>query len=211
YILPIYIHLAFILGFAWVNYIEHGRHKKAMDIAVYIWGGLCLLIAFAALFTPLYLPDWLYQDILPAKWMSISFVAFCGVSSIICLMKNKPWGVFFTYVIFTLLISAFCTKEFFNIDYKFGQNDLMEFAKYAHETGDEILSFGDGRRYSLLYYSGYHVKYIETTSDNLAEYLESGEDLISIRKKYLDKYAENIDYKVIINGRKYALIRGVKK
>ena len=170
-----------------------------------------MLIAFAALFTPLYLPDWLYQDILPAKWMSISFVAFCGVSSIICLVKNKPWGVFFTYVIFTLLISAFCTKEFFNIDYKFGQNDLMEFAKYAHETGDEILSFGDGRRYSLLYYSGYHVKYIETTSDNLAEYLESGEDLISIRKKYLDKYAENIDYKVIINGRKYALIRGVKK
>lgn len=211
YILPIYIHLAFILGFAWVNYIEQGKHKKAIDLSIYIWGGLCLLIAFAALFTPLYLPDWLYQDILSAKWMSIGFVTFCGASSIICLIKNKPWGVFFTYVIFTLLISAFCTKEFFNIDYKFGQNDLMEFAKYARQTGDELLSFGDTRRYSLLYYSGYHIKYIEqTTSDNLAEYLEGGEDLISIRKKYLDKYAENIDYKIILDGRKYALIRGVK-
>lgn len=211
YILPVYIHLAFILGFAWINYIEHGRYKKAVDLSVYIWGGLCLLIAFAALFTPLYLPQWLYQDILPAKWLCISFVAFCGFSSIICLLKNKPWGIFFTYVIFTLLISAFCTKEFFLIDYKFGQNDLMEFAKYAKETGDELISFGDARRYSLLYYSGYHIHYIEqTTSANLKAYLENGEDLISIRKKYLDKYAKNIDYKIILEGRKYALIRGGK-
>lgn len=211
YILPVYIHLAFILGFAWINYIEHGRHKKAVDLSVYIWGGLCLFIAFAALFTPLYLPQWLYQDILPAKWLCISFVAFCGFSSIICLLKNKPWGIFFTYVIFTLLISAFCTKEFFLIDYKFGQNDLMEFAKYAKETGDELISFGDARRYSLLYYSGYHIHYIEqTTSANLKAYLENGEDLISIRKKYLDKYAKNIDYKIILEGRKYALIRGGK-
>ena len=120
-------------------------------------------------------------------------------------------GAFFTFVICTTLISAFCTKEFFNIDYKFGQNDLMEFAKYARESGDELISFGDTRRYSLLYYSGYNIHYIEhTTSDNLKEYLEDGKDLISIRKKYLDKYAKNLDYKIVINGRKYALIRGGK-
>lgn len=212
YILPIYIHIAFILGFGWINYIEQNKHKKAIDISVYIWGSLCILVSFVALFTPLFLPDWLYQDILPAKWMSIAFVSFCGFGSIISLIMKKPWGIFFSYVIFTLLVSAFCTKEFFDIDYKFGQNDLMEFAKYARQTGDELISFGDTRRYSLLYYSGYHINYIEqTTSDNLKEYLEDGEDLISIRKKLLDTYAKNIDYKIIIDGRKYVLIRGVKK
>lgn len=211
YILPIYIHLAFILGFAWTNYIENARYKKAVNISVYIWGGLAILIAFGALFTPLFLPEQLYQDILQAKWMCIGFVAFMGISSILCALKDKRFGVFMTYVIFTLLISAFCTKEFYNIDYKFGQNDLMEFAKYARENGDELISFGDTRRYSLLYYSGYHINYIEQkTADNLKEYLEDGEDLISIRKKYLDKYAKNIDYKIILEGRKYVLIRGVK-
>lgn len=212
YILPVYIHIAFILGFAWVNYIQKGSHKKAINLSVYIWGGLCLLIAFAALFTPLFLPQQLYNDILPAKWMCIGFVTFCGLFSIMFTLKNKLWGVFFTYVIFTTLVSAFCTKEFYNIDYKFGQNDLMEFAKYARQNGDELISFGDTRRYSLMYYSGYNIKYIEqTTSDNLKEYLEGGEDLISIRKKYLTKYAKNLDYKIVKEGRKYALIRGTGK
>lgn len=209
YILPIYIHLAFILGFAWTNYIEKSRYEKSIGISVKVWGILCVIVAFVALFTPLFLPQQIYQDILPAKWMSIGFVAFCGVGSLLCLWKNNRKGIFLTYVIFTMLISAFCTKEFFKIDYKFGQDDLMQFAAYAKQEGDELISFGDTRRYSLLYYSGYHINYIEqTTSDNLKEYLEGGNDLISIRKKYLDKYGQNIKYKIVMEGRKYVLLRG---
>ena len=194
YILPIYIHLAFILGFAWTNYIEKSRYEKSIGISVKVWGILCVIVAFVALFTPLFLPQQIYQDILPAKWMSIGFVAFCGVGSLLCLWKNNRKGIFLTYVIFTMLISVFCTKEFFKIDYKFGQDDLMQFAAYAKQEGDEVISFGDTRRYSLLYYSGYHINYIEqTTSDNL---------------KYLDKYGQNIKYKIVMEGRKYVLLRG---
>lgn len=211
YILPIYVHLACILGFAWLGYIEDAKYKKPINLSVYIWGGFCLIVAFIALFTPLFLPQWLYQDIYPAKWMSIGFVAFCGISSILCAIKNKPWGVFFTYVIFTLLVSAFCTKQFFLIDYKFGQNDLMEFAQYAKDTKDQLISFGDNRRYSLLYYYGAHIKYIEDdemTRDNLEEELEQNDALISIKKKNLAKYADGLKYKTVIEGRKYILIRG---
>ena len=122
--------------------------------------------------------------------------------------KDKRRGVFFTYVIFTLLVSAFCTKLFFEIDYKFGQDDLMTFAKYARSKGTELVSFGDTRRYSLLYYSGYHIDYIEqTTTDNLEEELEKKDSYISIRKKYIDQYAKNLDYDVVIEGRKYVLIK----
>lgn len=209
YILPIYVHLACILGYAWMNYIEQGKHKKAVDISVYIWGGFCIILAFTALFTPLFLPKSLYADILDAKWMTIGFVAFCGISSIVCALKNKPWGVFFTYVIFTLLVSAFCTKEFFLIDYKFGQNDLIEFAKFANQEGEQLISFGETRRYSLLYYYGAHIKYIEeTTRDNLEEELEQNDALISMKKKNLAKYGKGLDYKVVKEGRKYILIRG---
>ena len=30
-----------------------------------------------------------------------------------------------------MIVSMFGTKQFFEVDYKFGQNDLVEFAKYA--------------------------------------------------------------------------------
>lgn len=211
YILPIYVHLACILGFAWLGYIENAKHKKAINISVYVWGAICILLAVGALFTPLFLPKDLYADIYPAKWMTISFVAFCGVSSIICAIKNKPWGVFFTYVIFTLLISAFCTKQFFLIDYKFGQNDLMEFAKYANENKEQLISFGDTRRYSLLFYYGEHIKYVEDeemTRENLKKELEQNDALISIKNKNFVKYAEGLDYKIVLEGRKYKLLRG---
>mgnify|MGYP001049449270 CR=1 FL=1 len=209
YILPVYVHLACILGFAWLGYIEKDSNKKAINISVYIWGGVCIFLAVAALFTPLFLPEWLYNDIYQAKWLCIGFVAFCGISSILCAIKHKPWGVFFTYVIFTMLVSAFCTKQFFLIDYKFGQNDLMEFAKYAHDTKDQLISFGDTRRYSLLYYYGAHIKYIEElTQDNLEEELEKNDALISVKKKNLAKYGNGLKYKTVLEGRKYILIRG---
>lgn len=209
YILPVYVHLACILGFAWLGYIEKDSNKKAINISVYIWGGFCIFLAVAALFTPLFLPEWLYNDIYQAKWLCIGFVAFCGISSILCAIKHKPWGVFFTYVIFTMLVSAFCTKQFFLIDYKFGQNDLMEFAKYAHDTKDQLISFGDTRRYSLLYYYGAHIKYIEElTQDNLEEELEKNDALISVKKKNLAKYGNGLKYKTVLEGRKYILIRG---
>ena len=211
YILPIFVHIACILAFAWLGYIENANYKKAINLSVYIFGGFALLLSFLALFTPLYLPEWLYNDIYPSKWLTISFVALFGFSSIICAVKNKPWGVFFSHVIFILLLSAFCTKQYFLLDYKFGQNDLMEFAKYAQDTKDLLISFGDGRRYSLLYYYGAHIKYIEDeelTRDNLEEELEKNDALISMKKKNLEKYAQGLKYKTVLEGRKYILIRG---
>ncbi len=208
YILPAYVFAAPIIGFIWYNYIKAGERKTAINLSVYIWGGFCILAGITAMFAQYYLPAQLYADILPAKWLCISIVLFSGISSILCAIKDKRRGVFFTYVIFTLLVSAFCTKLFFEIDYKFGQDDLMKFAKYARSKRTELVSFGDTRRYSLLYYSGYHIDYIEqTTTDNLEEELEKKDSYISIRKKYLDQYAKNLDYDVVIEGRKYVLIK----
>ena len=207
YILPAYVFAAPIIGFIWYNYIKAGERKTAINLSVYIWGGFCIVAAITAMFTQYFLPAQLYADILPAKWLCIFIVLFSGIFSILFALKDKRGGVFFTYVIFTLLVSAFCTKLFFEIDYKFGQDDLMKFTKYARSKGTELVSFGDTRRYSLLYYSGYHIDYIEqTTTDNLEEELEK-DSYISIRKKYLDQYAKNLDYDVVIEGRKYVLIK----
>ena len=87
----------------------------------------------------------------------------------------------------------------------------MEFAKYASDTKDQLISFGDNRRYSLLYYYGAHIVYVEDdemTRDNLEEELEQNDALISIKKKNLEKYGQGLKYKTVLEGRKYVLIRG---
>ena len=85
----------------------------------------------------------------------------------------------------------------------------MKFAQYAHETKDQLISFGDTRRYSLLYYYGAHIKYIEEmTTDNLRDELKQNDALISIKKKNLAKYGKDLTYTTVIEGRKYKLIRG---
>ena len=57
------------------------------------------------------------------------------------------------------VVSAFATEEFFEVDYRFGQQDLIEFAQYAKEKDYTISSFGMDRKYSLLYYNDEIVDY----------------------------------------------------
>lgn len=210
YILPIYFFTANIIGFAWKDYIENGKYKKAINLSVYILGGIMIFAGFAAMFTKYYLPAQLYQDILNVKWLCIGLVLFLGISSIICAIKNKNWGVFFTYVIFMTILSAFGTKEMFNIDYKFGQNDIMEFAEYAKENNNEVVIFGYGKKYSLLYYLGRHVTF-ETANNYpyLDKALKNPNTLFIIREdEYKEIAANEDDFEILKTGRKYMLIRG---
>lgn len=209
YILPVYFFSACIMGFVWDDYIEKEKNRKAINISVYILGGICLMTASAALFTPLFLPLQLYMDIMSAKWLCIIILALFGVSSILFAIFNKKWGVFFSYVIFIAALSAFGTKEFFNIDYKFGQNDLMEFAQNAKANNNTLATFGFSRRYSLLYYYGGRVDFqIEKDYDRLKEQLADKNTVVILKNKEMSEIPENIRYTGISQGRKYTLVKG---
>lgn len=203
YILPIYVPLAFIGGYIWLNY---EKFKKQIDISVYILGGILILASIVAMFTPLFLPEQLYSDILSAKWLCIILLGLTGILSIVCAKKNKVMGTFAVYVACMLVLSAFGTKEFFNIDYKFGQNDLMEFAKYAKDHNFELAGVNVGRKYSLLYYRGGHIDYID--EDGIAEVLQNPKEVIVIKTKNLEEFTKSLKYKTVLEGRRYTLIQG---
>ena len=135
-----------------------------------------------------------------------------GISSVVCAIKDKKRGVFYTYVIFMTLLSAFGTKELFNIDYKFGQNDIMEYAKIAKENGNNVVIFGHGRRYSLLYYYGGQVTFeVANNYPYLDEALKNKNTLFIIKKKEYQEIVKNEDdFEILKTGRKYLLIRGKK-
>lgn len=202
YLLPIYIPAAFIGGYIWNRYEDF---KKQIDVSVYILGTIFIIAAIAALFTPLYLPEQLYNDILSAKWLCIILLALAGTLSLLFARKNKPYGIFAVYVGFMLLLSAFGTKEFFNIDYKFGQNDLMEFAKYSKENNYDLGAVNLGRKYSLLYYHGGNIDY--RNQEDVSSMLKNKNEMIIVKTKNLEEIMKGLNYETVKTGRRYTLIK----
>ena len=218
YILPVYFFTACILGFVWEDYMFNKKYEKPINITVYILGGICILAGILTCFAKFVLPAQTYSDLLTIKWFCIILVLAFGISSILCAVKKHPKGVFACYVLFILITSAFGTKLFYNMDYKFGQNDLMRFAKYAHENGKKVAVINDERKYSVVYYygiptdmDGRNVLFI-TLNDKeemkqLGHILDDKNIVAIIRKKQYQEIDKTFDFDVILEGRKHLLVK----
>lgn len=211
YILPVYFFTSCIIGFIWEEYIFNSKNKKAIDLSVYIVGAICIFAGIAAVFMKYYLPEQMYNDILCIKWFCIIMVTLFGISSIICVSKNWRKGVFACYVLLVLITSAFGTKLFYNMDYEFGQNDLMSFAKYAKEHNKKLVVLNDERKYSALYYYGSNIYFI--TQDDKEEMKKFGQMLddpdvvVIVREKQMPEVDKTLDFDIILEGRKFSLVK----
>lgn len=207
YILPIYPALACLGGYVWTNYIERGEYSRVINRTVYVVGALMLLTSLAAILTPLYLPDQLVSDIAACKLLCIFSPLACALMSIIFAVKRKYAAVFLTYVIFISWFSAIGTEKFFEVDYKFGQDDLIKFAEYAEDHNKTLTTYQFSHKYSLIYYGGKPVEYGLTYDiEDLKRELKEKDKLVIIPYKKIDSDVQKLDYRVIYKGRKYILI-----
>lgn len=219
YILPVYFFTACILGALWEGYMFEGKYSKPVNISVYILGGICILAGIAACFMKYYLPAQVYADVLIIKCFSISLVLAFGISSTFCALKKYPKGVFACYALLIIITSAFGTKLFYNMDYEFGQNDLMQFAKYAKDNNKKIVVLNNERKYSVLYYYGSPVSeqsksrvyYIsqddEEEMSRLGAILDDKDVVVVVKEKQMPQVDETLDFDVILDGRKYSLVK----
>ena len=139
-------------GLIWTNYIQNGEYSRFINKTTYVLSTIFVIAGIVAIFTPLFLPVEFNSDISPAKPLCICLLLLTGILSIIFTKKQKYAGVFITFVLFMTFLSAFGTGLFFNIDYKFGQDDLMKFAKIAKEHNKTITCYKFTHKYSLIYY-----------------------------------------------------------
>jgi hypothetical protein len=110
------------------------------------------------------------------------------------------------------VISAFLTDEFFKVDYKFGQQDLIDFANYAKEKDYTISTFGIDRKFSLLYYNDeimdFHVgRFIDKSI--VKEDLERENNIVIVQTKRLPEFENILKYETIKTGRRYSMIKGL--
>ena len=208
YILPIYAPTAAILAWYWNEYIFENQHKKAITISVYVLNSILILVAIAAAIAGFFLPAELSADIAGTKWFLVGLLFIVPLAGIICAKKDKKIGVFASYVAFILILSAFGTHQIFNIDYKFGQNDLMEYAKIAKNKHYELSTFKFGRRYSLLYYYEDKVKFQQEEDYTwLNETLNKPNSVVIIKNKEIEAIRQKTKFKVLKKGRKYSLVK----
>ena len=210
YILPIYGSLAFLGGYLWTRYIERGEYSVIINRTVYILGSIFVLASFVAMFTGLFLPEQLNQDIQIAKPLCIPLLFICGFCSIFFAKRRKYPKVFLTYIIFMTCLSAFGTEKFFKIDYKFGQDDIMKYAQYAKEHDKNVICYQFTHKYSLLFYGAKEpvVFGINYTTSDLKAALENKENVVIIPHKKITEEIKTLNFETIDDGRKYILVKG---
>lgn len=210
YILPIYYPLSIIVGLMWMDYVDKKKHEKPINISVKIFGWFCTIFGFAAMFTPLYLPAQLNHDIAEIRWFSLICLLVFGIGTLLFVKFKKYMGVFIFYVLFMTVVSAFATEEFFEVDYKFGQQDLVEFAKYAKDYDYTISANGMDRKYSLLYYNDEEVDFNPEDVDIKAikRDLAKPNNVVIIKNKVLEKADKSLDFEIVKKGRRYTMIKG---
>ena len=105
-----------------------------------------------------------------------------------------------------ILFSAFGAYHLFNIDYKFGQNDLKAFAQLAKKEDKNLASLNVGIKYSLNYYGDRNVLiYDGTDTSRIVPLLESNYYVV-IRNKDMDIIKQSLAFDVVQSGVKYTLI-----
>ncbi len=213
YILPIYFPLAIITGLMWQDYVDLKKHEKPINISVKIFGWVCVVAGILAMFTPLYLPAQLNYDIAEIRWFSLICLLVLGVGSLLFVKYRKYLGVFILYVLFMAVVSAFATEEFFEVDYRFGQQDLVEFAKYAKSYDYTISANGMDRKYSLLFYNDELVDYESEDKNikNIKHDLAKANNIVIVKNKVLPELYKNLEFEVIKKGRRYTMIKGITK
>jgi len=208
YILPIYFAAANLLAWAWVQYIDNGKYQKPIKIASFIFFGIFFLASIISLFTPIFLPEKIYAYIVPVKWFTIILTFTFGLLGLLANIFDKRKLLFASYIGFFVILSAFGIPKYFELDYTFGQNDLIKYGQYAKENNLTIKVINMGQRYSLNYYGPKEVIYLDFPIENLREELVKGNDktIFVIKKKYLKNLEKPVKYTVLQEGEKYHLI-----
>lgn len=211
YIMPVYFFTSCLIGWFWYRFVEDNEYEKPVKIAFYLQNAVFLIAGFSMAFLNL-LP--LGEDVItllmPVKWLcAITLIACAGAGTIFAI-KNKRIGVFGSYVALMLVLSAWGTPLFFNIDFQFGQNDLMEYAQLAREKQNNLTAFGFGKRYSVLYYYGGGRVTFQNENDYnwLRNFLSSSNSVVIVKNKEIEEISKNVNFITLKRGKKYTLIKG---
>ena len=151
-----------------------------------------------------FLPEPIKGDLQTIALPVIFTVVVFPVLGLVAIKKDNRKLLLASYILFMASLSGFAYDKILEMNYRFGQNDLVEFAQYAKDNNLNINTFKTGKRYSLLYYSGKQAVF-NIPEEDFAHVISEPDNIIIIRKKNLDELPSKAT--VIKEGRKYLLLK----
>lgn len=202
YILPVYPFAAVLVGNLWMNYIKKDDVviKNSMLTLNWIFIGAVIITPFVTAVMPFEIGGMIYSIQMLATVIILPF-AYLIINQI---LSNKRLKVFVLQTLFFAFLVGVMTPSAYNLDYNFGQHDLIKFAKFAKENNYSLSTYKIGKKYSLLYYSNLPSVEFQTEDDLgwLGRELKEKNNLIVMKNKNI----ENLSLDVKMRGRKYSLI-----
>ena len=202
YILPIYPFAAVIIGAIWLKYLN--SNDKPSHISMVLLNSILTIAVVGLILIQFVLPPEIYANFSKIQIISLIILIPTVICNWIFLIKKKKLKIFLSLTIFIAIISGFLTPYVYEFIYSFGQNDLMEYAKFARKNNYTISTYLTGRKYSLLYYGNQSQIDFQTEEDLdwLNNELKKEKNLLIIRNKDV----EGLDVKIKQKGVKYSLI-----
>ena len=200
YILPLYPMAAVLCGYMWFN-PDYIREIKWSIIAT---NSAFIIFAILVAFAGLYLPQDIYTAIKPVQLPIV--IAF-----IVCGLFRRRITAFVAYVILIMFLSGIMIPKLFNVWYGFGQDELMEYAKYAKQNELKLGAYNLWERFSLQYYYDGDVEYFQYGDAYGTQYVKTTEfnnsfngDVVVIKNEKIPQIT--IKYNIIKKGKRYSLI-----
>lgn len=200
YILPLYSMASVLCGYMWFNsrYIKEIKYSIITTNVIFIT--FALLVALAGL----YLPQDIYLAIKPVQIPIVVAFFICG-------LFRRRITAFLAYVVLIMFLSGIMIPKLFNIWYGFGQDELMEFAKYAKQKELKLGTYNIWERFSLQYYYDGDVEYFQDGEAYGAKYVTTTEfkksfngDVVVVENDVLPELT--LKYNVIKKGKRYSLV-----
>ena len=206
YILPLYPFAAVLASYIWLKCDKEIKYSIFITNSVFI--AFSLLLACAGL----YLPQDIYSSI---KFVQIPLVIAFFIVGVYGLVNNKKkWSVFGSYLILIAFLGGFMMPKLFNIWYSYGQNDLMQFAKFAKEKQLPLGTYNIWERFSLQYYYNGNVEYFQDGNFYGAKYVSTTPFKNTFNKSYvvvenndLENLNKTMKLETVLTGKRYSLVK----
>ena len=201
YILPMYPFFAVIIAQIWFDYI-----RKDDKTIKYVLLTFSSILALGAVIFPFVAGYFLRDDLGNTCIMQILLLIF-SYYLIKSIIKNERFNSFVFQSVFMAVLIGFITPIGYKIDYTFGQNDLMKFAKIAKEKHYTISTYRMGSKYSLLYYSKLSKIIFKKDDDTnwLQNELKKSNNFLIVKNKNI----KDLPVKIKAKGVKYSIVEGL--
>lgn len=206
YILPIFPFFAVIIGSIWYKYVFEKEEVKSVKYSIVLINSIFALVLLVAPFMGLFLPDDIYLKLKSIQILSIIIIGIYLIFSIISLKQNKKFNQFVSLIMFVACLFGIVTPFGYNLDYSFGQDDLMKYAKMAEANKLTISTYKTGQKYSLNYYSNLKKVPFQTDDDIdwLKNELKKQNHIVIMRNKDIQNLP--IDIAIKEKGVKYSIV-----